>query len=57
MNLKQFNSEELLKELLDRGYLRKIETGPYKHYRLRAKYGSEDDLNPNEVFIVQEVNK
>ncbi|WEV51647.1 hypothetical protein OZX69_02845 [Lactobacillus sp. ESL0731] len=54
MNLKQFNSKELLEELLSRGYLRKIETGPYKHYRLKAKYGAEDDLNPNEVFIIPE---
>ncbi|WEV39252.1 hypothetical protein OZX58_03175 [Lactobacillus sp. ESL0680] len=60
MDLKQFNSKELLTELTKRGYLKEINVMSYSDYELnlRAKYGAKpintDDVTS--IFIMEEHN-
>lgn len=51
-DIKKASSEELLQELTNRNYLKKINIGKYTNHDLISKYGSEQ-INAETVYIPQ----
>jgi hypothetical protein len=52
LDIKKASSEELLQELTNRNYLKKINIGKYSHYDLIPKYDSKQ-INAETVYIPQ----
>lgn len=51
-DIKKASSEELLQELTNRNYFKKINVGKYSHYDLISKYNSKQ-INTETVYIPQ----
>lgn len=54
LELEKISSDELLKELIKRKVLEKIETGIYKPFELRLKYGTI--ANYDAVYLFHKSN-
>ena len=54
LKLEKISSDELLKELIKRKVLEKIETGIYKPFELRSKYGTV--ANYDAVYLFHKIN-